>query len=307
MVFLAAACFFGFSAALANPCPEGAIEGKGIGGTADKAIEDANLRIARDIFSKAHSISIDSLIKKETDDSFEEKSTRRRVAKVETFMPNVHAIKNKDGKPPRKEEGNFISERYICNSDAAKPYLDSLDIFLRNKLKVFMLQGVDEENCENAREIYAKTLGWQRIVENLRQTNKNLQKEYEHFNAKIESDCARRGVYLEVKGARAEIIKDKLNELLSLSNCHIEQKPKSGTFSIKIDAKDCNIRNDGTFDYCSACANVEIMSGRNKIPLGSITAKAGWNGKSMACEKAAEEAAPEIWGKVKDRIKEVCQ
>jgi hypothetical protein len=197
---------------------------------------------------------------------------------------------------------------YICRSDVAKPYLDSLEINLKNKLKVFMQQGLDEDNCEIAREIYAKKLGWQGIVEGLRQSD-IWKKEYEEVYAKIESGCAKiaRGVYLDVNGAREKTIRNGLNKLLSDNNCHVEQKPKSGTFTIKIDAKDDIRNNDGRTDYCRISAEVEIINGKNRIPLGEITEKDGWNNMEIACERAAKAVVPKIWSNVKDKIKEVCK
>jgi hypothetical protein len=79
---------------------------------------------------------------------------------------------------------------YLCRADAAIPYLDSLMIYLKSKLKAFAQeQRAGEESCKSAGEIYLKTLGWQRVAEHLGQMDKALQKEYDRTYAKIEKEC----------------------------------------------------------------------------------------------------------------------
>jgi hypothetical protein len=85
---------------------------------------------------------------------------------------------------------------YICRSEAAKPYLDSLEINFKTKLKVFAaMPRPDEKACASAREIYAKKFGWQDIVEGLKQQNP-LKKEYEEVYAKIEKECCQQNARL---------------------------------------------------------------------------------------------------------------
>nr|AGS54408.1 hypothetical protein [uncultured bacterium contig00104] len=77
---------------------------------------------------------------------------------------------------------------YICRSDAAKPYLDSLEINFRSKSKIFAAARLDEEACASAWEIFAKTRGWQRIIESLKQDDP-WQKEYEEVYGKVRKEC----------------------------------------------------------------------------------------------------------------------
>jgi hypothetical protein len=61
---------------------------------------------------------------------------------------------------------------YICRSDAAKPYLDSLKRYLKDELKDFTQQRLDKNSCDVAKKVYNdKMLVWQGVVEDLRQSN----------------------------------------------------------------------------------------------------------------------------------------
>jgi len=300
--------FFFASTALAdNSCPSDRIVGEGRGKRQDKADANADMAIAISINSGLKAKVTVTLDKVTIDGVPADSSTYSSKAEIHAELIKGAAVKQLSRSV---EDGEHVSIRYICRSDAAIPYLDSLRIYLRTKLNAFEHQVLDSAKCANAGDIYAKMLGWQRILEDLRQMDKSLQAEYEKIDVKIKNDChqtTRRGVYVDIKGTRAKTISDKLNELLSNNNCRVEQKPKSNAITLKIDAKDCNQKHDGYFDHCSSCANADIINGNNKIPLGSITAKGSWDGKETACEKAAEKIAPEIWGKVKTHIMEVCE
>ncbi len=299
--------FFAATALADNSCPSDRIIGEGRGKRQDAADANADMAIAMSIASGLKAKVIVTLDKVTIDGIPADSGTYSSRAEIQAELIKGASVKQLSRSV---EDGEHVSIRFICRSDAAIPYLDSLRIYLRTKLNIFEHQVLDSAKCAGAGNTYAKMLGWQRILEDLRQMDKALQKEYEKIDAKIKKDChqtARRGIYLEIKGTRAEIISDKLNELLSSSNCRVEQQPKSNAITLNIDAKDCNQKNDGYFDHCSSCAKVDITNGNSKIPLGSITAKGSWEGKETACEKAAEKVAPEIWGKVKTHIKEVCE
>jgi hypothetical protein len=298
-------------AAWASPCPEGAIEGDGIGETADKAIEDANLRIARDIYSKAHSISIDSLIKKETDSSFDEESTRRRVATVETYMPNAYAIKNKDGKPPAKEGGNFAVKRYICRSDAARPYLSNLE-HSKDSLKIFA-QKINCETCRSTMEVYKQIRSWEDIVKNLGQTNESLRKEYNNFYDKIQEECGKIGKGIYIK-SNDDSFGDKIGAVFAQNEYEIANVAKSASLHITLNVEKCNVRPDNMVEkmvFCNACVKIDLLNNKTgkSIYKDNFTGpKVGWIDESIACRKAYEKAVPALWEKIKGKFqKEDCE
>jgi hypothetical protein len=304
-------------AASANPCPGGAIEYKGIGKTAAEAEDAANRGISRDINSMARSVSKSIYSRLETEDDFQEHDSLFRESKVETYIPNLHAVKNKNGKPPYKEEnGNFVSERYICRSDAAKPYLDSLEINLRNKLKVLAQQkAIDEKSCSNTREIFAKMLGWQRIAEHLKQLNV-WQKEYEKTYMEIEKKCLEleSSVFVFVTGSEniqnkaTEIIIPGIQTMLSENNITVAEKQEGASHVLNIDAKVCNAKSDERFYYANACVKVtltNVRTGKNDITITVNGRKEGALNEYNAGEKAFKSATVEVWTKIKSKIMEI--
>ena len=119
-----------------------------------------------------------------------------------------------------------------------------------------------------------------------------------------------RGIYLEIKGARAETITDNLRDIISENKCRAEAKAKSNSFTLKVTASDCNQKNDGDFDYCGSCAKIELVDGKNKkggYTNNNITARAGWSDRETACEKAAANVSKEIWSKVAGKLTEACE
>jgi hypothetical protein len=210
---------------------------------------------------------------------------------------------------------------YVCRSDAAMPYLNDLRL-LTGKFKNLMLK-INEASCQSINEGYFKIKSLEVILKDLEQIDKALQKEYEGAYAEAKEDCERRircklrgedcrGVYLEVSGNShgKEVIEKDLKGLLSKNNCHIEQNPNSISFTFKVNAEDCNQSGDGSNDVCSSCTEIEVIDGKNKknVYSGRVQTKpAKGRGKRVVCEKAAEAAASEIWGKAKDKINEACE
>jgi len=120
-----------FGAVFASPsCPNGEsyYEGRGEGASMEAAYEKASLAISKSIFSSVRSVTYDSLHQTETTYDYEEFNRRIRSAKMETVFHNAQDIKDKDGYPREEDGGRFVSERYICRSDAAKPWLVSFGV-----------------------------------------------------------------------------------------------------------------------------------------------------------------------------------
>jgi len=293
-------------------CPNGEayFEGKGEGNSSEEAKDKANTAISKSISSSLSSVTQDILHQIETADDYNETNKRTRSSKIETKLRNVQDIKDKDGYP-KKENGKYIAERYICVSDAAKPYLNTLKDLART-LKT-QTQKADRNSCKSINETYKSIENTESVLSSLAKMSSEVQAEYERLKAEYQSEGGG-GVFLEIKenifGEKSDVIGSKLKEALSNNNCRIERNvcKANGGFTLRINATACNHKNDGTFDHCSSCLKIDLLNGRNEIVLSpSVATKAAWDGKAAACEKAFELSAPEIFNKIKDKISEVCQ
>jgi HD superfamily phosphohydrolase len=288
-----------------------AIQAKAICGTqidGAKTAEEARQRAAASL-----AIAINSKLSfysksEETIDGRKSSQKDTTIQKTNSKLLNAHYAKYEDG----KNESGHSSKACMPNEKAAKPYLDSLSR-LNSELANSANKKTNSELCKTIVEIYSGIKNLEGILENLEQMNSAIKGKYEPVYAKAKEECeqaGKRGIYLgEIKGARAQTISDKIQEVLTSNKCRMEQKQESNSFTINIDAKDCNMRNDGVFAHCSACAKVEVIDGKNEKSglVASITEKGSWSDKETACENAAKATAPEIWNRVKDKIKEACE
>jgi hypothetical protein len=125
-----------FAAAFAAPsCPndESYFLGRGDGVSMEDAKDNANLAISKSIFSSVSSVTHKILQKIETDDDYNETNLRIRFATLETDFRNVQDVKDLEFSSETTEDANgvitekYVSVRYICRSDAAKPWLAAFD------------------------------------------------------------------------------------------------------------------------------------------------------------------------------------
>jgi len=199
----------------------------------------------------------------------------------------------------------------ISIENAYRPYLNTLDSLVRT-LKL-QTQKADKNSCKSINEIYNSIYELERVLNNPVLANTQIQTEYQTLKKEYQPDTTSR-IFLEIKenifGEQSNVITSKLKEILSTNNCRIEQnicKTKGG-FTLRINATACNHKNDGTFDHCSSCLKIDLLNGRNEIILSpSVATKAAWDSRAVACEKAFELSAPEIFSKIRDRIGEVCE
>jgi len=130
-------------------------------------------------------------------------ASNRAKAEIESnlILVDFQAIES----PKLLENGLYEFKGYVCNSIVAKPYLDSLKKYSAGSLKLFSNQELDEEICVSASRTIDKMRSWQRILETLKQDDKNLQTEYENINAKIEEGCKevykRQTIFVVAQGA----------------------------------------------------------------------------------------------------------
>jgi len=231
-----------------------------------QANAEAKQQIVSDITSQVGAITHVSSSKKEGSGGVLEVSNSYSTAgliKSDLILHDFQEI----GSPKRLESGLYEYKGYVCNSTAAKPYSDSLDIYLRTKLNAFEQQAVNSAKCTGVEEIYAKMRGWQRILEILNQMNKAQQEEYERIDAKIKKECDEmgKGIFLDenyksdeklvgyIKGlAKFQAgsqcgkggtrVRAELKEI-GENGCIIDKKDKNPRyeckFAIKISGEDC--------------------------------------------------------------------
>jgi hypothetical protein len=199
-----------FAAAQDGLCPGGEIVGKG-------KKKDAVVEISQQITYSVTAEVFDTLSQKMIGGTPEDYGSYVETVKGRSELLVGAKVKKLDD-----------TTYYICRADAALPYLDSLRVYLRSKLKAFSLQQrVDEESCKSAEEVYLRTLGWQRIVEHLGQMDEALRKECDRFNAKVENDCRCQGFKLHWNAGRESIYSEVAFSKLS-QKLKIEKSPCSG-------------------------------------------------------------------------------
>jgi len=240
-------------------------------------------------------------------DGTESKQRDTTKARISSKLLNAHAAKYEKG----KNTDGYFSKACMSVKDAATPYINSLKDLART-LKT-QTQKADRNACKSINETYKSIEGVESILNNLAQMSDEVQAEYESLKQEYQSDGGG-GVFLEIKedifGEKSNVIGSKLREVMSENNCRVERNicKTNGGFTLRINATACNHKNDGTFDYCSACLKISLLNGKNEIVLSpSVATKAAWDGKAVACEKAFEQAAPEIFTKIKPKISEVCE
>jgi len=150
-----------FAAAFAAPlCPNRAepFEGIGRGATESKARENANQDIANR-FSTIKVNILDELTQKETGNDIKEYANYQRKIKVESELDAKYV---KDAEYPyQKENGQFVAKRYLCPSDAARPYLDSLKIINQH----VSIQKLSNSFCEDLYKTYSpRVMLFERIL-----------------------------------------------------------------------------------------------------------------------------------------------
>jgi len=107
-------------AAFGGVCPM--IVGEGRGKNREMADNKADIAIAQSIYSSLASVSHDTLISKVLDGVPDDYNGFSEITKMKTFLPNRQDVRQL--KPHYEESGEIVSVRYICRSDAAKPYLE---------------------------------------------------------------------------------------------------------------------------------------------------------------------------------------
>jgi len=234
-------------------CPEGQICGKGIGESENKANLNANNEISKGIASSISSVTNDILSSEEKDGLLTEFSKFVENTVVKSSFENMEAAKQHRS---YKENGTFVSEKYICKAAAAKPYLRKLE-HLKDSLNLFAKK-INKETCMSTVEIYKQIRVWEGILENLGQTNKAMQKEYNSFYEKMKKDCGQvgNGVFL-TKNASKNPIAGKVEEILR-QKVSISEGTCMGGAMVAIEGDDKPLCSEGMIGI-TCKANVSLV------------------------------------------------
>jgi len=179
-----------FAAAIAAPiCPNGAtpFEGTGRGATESKARENANQDIASGFATIKVNILDELTQKEETNKDMKEYANYQRKIKITSELDTKYV---KDAEPPYKENGQFVAKRYLCPSDAAKPYLDSL----KNINQRISIQKMSNSFCETLYKTYSpRVMLFERILERLGEKDESRIANYK----KAEKECEEMSAYIK--------------------------------------------------------------------------------------------------------------
>jgi len=279
----------------------------------DEARSKAKAEIARTIISQVKSKINMSNSSNETNGVMEESSRYSEISKIESGLTTIVGFQ--DIETQKLENGEYKSKGYVCTKDAAAPYLKTLQDLART-LKT-QTQKADRNSCKSINATYKSIDSVEIVLNYFARMSNEIQTEYETLKQEYQSD-GRSGVFFEIEenifGKKSNVIGSKLREVFSENNCRVERNicKANGGYTLRINATACNnLKYNGVFYKCSACLKVDLLNGRNEIVLSpkieADSTLAAWNNKDIACEKAFEKSAPEIFTKIKTQISEVCK
>jgi hypothetical protein len=108
-----------------------------------------------------------------------------------------------------------------------------------------------------------------------------------------------------IQNRASDIILPGLRAILSENEFSVTENQKEAGYILKIDAKVCNARTNGSIYYANACVKVFLINAKtniNEVTLSLTGPKEGGLSIENAGEKAFRSAVPEVWAKVKDKI-----
>jgi hypothetical protein len=268
-----------FAAAFASLCPSQMIAGEGRGGSKEAADRAADLAIARSISSSISSVSRDTLSSKVIDGVLEDYSSFSETAKMESFLRNRQSVKQL--KPHYKENGEFVSERYICVKDAALPYLNQLKDLAR-ALKA-QIQKTGKSQCKSIDETYRKIEGLETVLSNLAQMSGEVQAEYE----KLKKEYQRIKIFWQDDGNECS---ETVFAIFS-KKIKMERAICSGGLNLRFSCQEkCKSSSLGMECSCSPSLAVETCEGEKYLMLKAkepVIGSDAYN-KNMAKENLIE-------------------
>jgi hypothetical protein len=185
------------------------ITGEGRGASKEAANRRADIAIAQSIVSSLSVVSHDTLSSKSIDGVPQDYNNFSETTKMEVFLPNRQSIKQL--KPHYKEDGEFVSERYICVKDAAAPHMNSLKDLAR---------ALKNSPCKNTTKIYSNIYNLEYILSNLAQMSSEVKAEYDA----LKKEYQKKKVYWQDDGSKcSEIAFSVLSKKIKMekSRCSI--------------------------------------------------------------------------------------
>ncbi len=226
-------------AAFATHCPAGeAIIGKGIGKSNTEADNAADIQIANSINSSLSVESRDFFSQAEVNRVLTDSANFSETAIGKSFLENREAVKPLKA-PYKDEHGNIVSERYICKSDAAKPYLKTLRQ-IASELETFT-QKINEDACRNINDLYhSRIKGLEGILENLGQMDKAMQRRYDSYYEKIKKECGKagNGIFLKFDRETSELSREFAKAFAGRGKISFKDGKCTGGLEMLVEAKE---------------------------------------------------------------------
>jgi len=284
-------------------------EATGTGKDIDEASAKAKAKIASDIIFQAETrAEIDKRKEKDSEQRITTSSSFSTKSEVNSPLTTLYGFKKME--PPRQlEDGEYEFRGYVCNSDAARSYLKSLQNY-RDSLKVLKMQ---KNVCGKAREVRKNMRDFEIILEVLEQVDKSLQKEYENVYAEIENDCgleASKKIHWnpEKKTAYSDIAFSKLSASIEMEKSSCPEKSKSKDISLIYKGTEPECKAHGGPYGCSYQPSMLIVScgGETLKSLESPTLVRGFDGQKEIAEKKLQEKlnTENFWNEWKQEIKQ---
>jgi hypothetical protein len=109
-----------------------------------------------------------------------------------------------------------------------------------------------------------------------------------------------------IDNANVDIVTSKIKSAISKNGYRTADRPKDAAYRFWIEVMSCNVAVSGNRTFCYACVKAEvtnIKTGKSEGHVNFTGPKTGWMDRETACIKAFENAADELWDKIKTDIK----
>jgi len=177
---------FATAAFAADYCNGGSfMEATGVGKTPSLASAKAKAQIVSNFVSQVKSQTDIGESSNESEGVLEESSSYSTASQIKS---NLTLLGFKEIESRQIEDSLYEYRGYVCNSDVAKPYLDSLRNY-KEALEVLKMQKLDKDACDRVIETRKNMRGFETILAVLKRMDRTLQKKYENAYEEIKMDC----------------------------------------------------------------------------------------------------------------------
>jgi len=163
-------------------------EGTGTGKSLSEARADAKAKIASDIISLVESqIKTEKRKEEDNEEKITTSSSFSDSSQINSPLTALYGFKEMVA-PRQLENGDYEFKGYVCNSDAAKPYLAFLRTY-KDSLEALKGHKLNKDVCGKASGARKDMRDFETILEVLKQMDKVLQKEYDDVYDEIKKGC----------------------------------------------------------------------------------------------------------------------